>query len=1079
MDPIQPNQITQTQSQSSQTADSTFSADLAKEDVLGDEAFDNNSRVATAHRRVNMYRSLWAVFAIGLLLLLGSALYFSLRATKPSLVGSNASNFANTSISLGGFTSSNIQNAGELTINGSANIVSDINVGGNANIGGTLSATNLQGNGTGITNIQPTNIAGIIGSAQLDPYIAYTNKNFQAFTGIAQTFRNSSDTTDALQVENAVASPVLSIDTVNMAVAINEPAVTQLPSGIFPGLNFEVNGNGRFSDTLQVGLTTPGALVFNSGPLFNIKDVSRGLQVTLDANSNPSPTGIYAGTANEVFVDPNQDAVNLVCQYGMSITPYVKGCPGGGFIRPLPKPIGVDCRENPVDPYCRTNIYAGYYAATQTASDSAKNIFVITGNVNAVTHAGTGTVVLQAGQINTIANLGTGVVANAFGTLTIPVTVPVGYIPGVTPLGTIVNYSGNTIVDPQNETLSLFGYTDPIWAPGTIANQVGMDIEWQHSGFVGSANIVSEGYNSKNYFEGALSIGSCANNLTGSSIIETLGCSTYTAPYGVPIPAGNKLSINTSTPSSASAHINTAVASDIGLVVRGVTAQTSDLTQWQDSNGLVLSRVDASGNFGMPTNGAINSNGNSLTINAGGASNTTNMVATISIVNPGNDYNVGDIITLAAPPGGVEARAYVAAVAAAPGSPGPVAFAVLIASGAGYTTGTKTTTVQTIYNTGTVSQSGNVVTGSGTTFTNTMVGSNLVYSDGTYGGQIVGYYGPNTIAVTTSRTVASQGFTIAGTSQGAGLTLSVDSLTASSNKDGGALVLKSGVSTGTGTSGIQFWSTPAGVSGSSNNSPVQQATITGSGDMGIGTASPAFKLDVLSSGADSTTVAQFKNAGSQSCTVQPGGSGFACSSDSRLKTNILSIDGANASDVVSKLQGVSFNWKTDPSGQAQAGFVAQDLQKLIPSAVSQDSNGYLVANYSAVIPYLVEAFKQQQTQIDGLKSSSVIGVDVLKTLASAKAVAFGGDITVNGSIVIKGNISGGVNSRGKLTVSAGNTQTSQNFTSAFDSQPYVQVTPLSQIDGSYWVSGSTTTGFSVQLEKPQAQQVDFNWFVLN
>ena len=291
--------------------------------------------------------------------------------------------------------------------------------------------------------------------------------------------------------------------------------------------------------------------------------------------------------------------------------------------------------------------------------------------------------------------------------------------------------------------------------------------------------------------------------------------------------------------------------------------------------------------------------------------------------------------------------------------------------------------------------------------------------------------------------------------------------------------MKSGVSTGTGTSGIQFWSTPAGVSGSSNNSPVQQATITGSGDMGIGTASPAFKLDVLSSGADSTTVAQFKNAGSQSCTVQPGGSGFACSSDSRLKTNILSIDGANASDVVSKLQGVSFNWKTDPSGQAQAGFVAQDLQKLIPSAVSQDSNGYLVANYSAVIPYLVEAFKQQQTQIDGLKSSSVIGVDVLKTLASAKAVAFGGDITVNGSIVIKGNISGGVNSRGKLTVSAGNTQTSQNFTSAFDSQPYVQVTPLSQIDGSYWVSGSTTTGFSVQLEKPQAQQVDFNWFVLN
>lgn len=68
----------------------------------------------------------------------------------------------------------------------------------------------------------------------------------------------------------------------------------------------------------------------------------------------------------------------------------------------------------------------------------------------------------------------------------------------------------------------------------------------------------------------------------------------------------------------------------------------------------------------------------------------------------------------------------------------------------------------------------------------------------------------------------------------------------------------------------------------------------------------------------------------------------------------------------------------------RVGFLTQDIREIIPSAVrevstekklnasgedinSNSSDSYLSVNYSAVIPLLVEAIKQQQKMIDELK----------------------------------------------------------------------------------------------------------------
>jgi hypothetical protein len=124
--------------------------------------------------------------------------------------------------------------------------------------------------------------------------------------------------------------------------------------------------------------------------------------------------------------------------------------------------------------------------------------------------------------------------------------------------------------------------------------------------------------------------------------------------------------------------------------------------------------------------------------------------------------------------------------------------------------------------------------------------------------------------------------------------------------------------------------------------------------------------------------------------------GSMISSDINLKSNIKNMNGALAS--VMKLQGLTYDFKSMREDSAlielnsivtrnekdakdlekmkkvfenkklenanQMGFSAQDVQKIFPQLVKKDSKGYLAVNYTAIVPVLVEAIKEQQTVID-------------------------------------------------------------------------------------------------------------------
>jgi len=87
---------------------------------------------------------------------------------------------------------------------------------------------------------------------------------------------------------------------------------------------------------------------------------------------------------------------------------------------------------------------------------------------------------------------------------------------------------------------------------------------------------------------------------------------------------------------------------------------------------------------------------------------------------------------------------------------------------------------------------------------------------------------------------------------------------------------------------------------------------------------------------------------------------FNSTSDIRLKTNIKPIDDPLAK--VIQIEGVSFNWKQD--NRPALGVIADQVEKILPQLVHGDDPK--TVNYNGLIGLLIEAVKEQQTQIDNL-----------------------------------------------------------------------------------------------------------------
>ena len=94
---------------------------------------------------------------------------------------------------------------------------------------------------------------------------------------------------------------------------------------------------------------------------------------------------------------------------------------------------------------------------------------------------------------------------------------------------------------------------------------------------------------------------------------------------------------------------------------------------------------------------------------------------------------------------------------------------------------------------------------------------------------------------------------------------------------------------------------------------------------------------------------------------------YGSPSDKRLKENIKPIK--SALDKVRKLQGVTFDWKEKgiTNLKEDIGFIAQDVQKVIPELVRENEDGMLSMRHQGIAPILLEAIKELKAEIEELK----------------------------------------------------------------------------------------------------------------
>jgi len=96
------------------------------------------------------------------------------------------------------------------------------------------------------------------------------------------------------------------------------------------------------------------------------------------------------------------------------------------------------------------------------------------------------------------------------------------------------------------------------------------------------------------------------------------------------------------------------------------------------------------------------------------------------------------------------------------------------------------------------------------------------------------------------------------------------------------------------------------------------------------------------------------------------------SSDARFKKNITQVE--NALDKVLAIDGVTYNFRTDEflnrnfPTKSQLGFLAQNVEEVIPQVVKTDAYGYKSIDYSKLTALLNEAIKEQQSQINVLNT---------------------------------------------------------------------------------------------------------------
>lgn len=169
----------------------------------------------------------------------------------------------------------------------------------------------------------------------------------------------------------------------------------------------------------------------------------------------------------------------------------------------------------------------------------------------------------------------------------------------------------------------------------------------------------------------------------------------------------------------------------------------------------------------------------------------------------------------------------------------------------------------------------------------------------------------------------------------------------------------------------------------------QMMTLTSTG-LGVKTTDPAYAFDVtgdtrilgsvgvggVPNGSNMLTVygntyvgGGLSVAGAATIAGNVIATGYFHSSDLRLKKDVRTVAGLT---VIEQLRGVKFRWKED--GAESSGVLAQDVERVMPTAVRVDGRGYKAVDYDQLIGPMIEAIKELKAENNRMAAE----IDALK-----------------------------------------------------------------------------------------------------
>ena len=243
------------------------------------------------------------------------------------------------------------------------------------------------------------------------------------------------------------------------------------------------------------------------------------------------------------------------------------------------------------------------------------------------------------------------------------------------------------------------------------------------------------------------------------------------------------------------------------------------------------------------------------------------------------------------------------------------------------------------------------------------------------------------------------------------------------------IISNDGSTLGTGADYIRFYAGQSTGAGAGNNPDLHiQGSGTSRGYVAINVPSnqdPTQRLDV-NGNARFRSIGSSASAGALHYTAD--GTLTTNTSDERLKTNITTL--TNALDRVNQLRGVSYNWTENPTGDTRIGFVAQEVNSVVPELTfvnPNSSENYMGVHYDNVTALLVEAVKELSSGITTsnnthLETQTILAEDnnIELNYSGTPQSAIGGGIRVLHAL--------GVDSAAEfITDSEGNFTTNNNF----------------------------------------------------